>query len=107
MNLVPSEKQWLWMMGWCRDRSIPPGDETNWGNARSEYVKKFVQIGQKTSGVFPSGELVHGFISKIEGEPTYMADDPMINMTWDDGNYTIALLSVYLADGVRIDQGVD
>ena len=34
-----SEKQWLWMMKWCRDRSIPPGDETNWGNARSAYVE--------------------------------------------------------------------
>ena len=102
-----SEKQWLWMMGWCRDRSIPPSNETNWGNARSEYIKKFVRVGQKTSGVPPSEDLGHGFISKIEGEPTYRDNDPMITMTWDDGNYTFALLSTYLNDGVRIDQGID
>ena len=68
MSLIPSEKQWLWCMGWCRDRKIPPSGETNWGNARSEYVKKFVRIGQKVTGVPPSEDLGHGFRSKIEGE---------------------------------------
>ena len=78
-------------------------DATNWENARSAYVDKFVRIGQKASGVFSSKELVHGFISKIEGEPTYSANDPMVTIAWDDGNYTFAILSIYLADGVKLD----
>lgn len=110
MNLVKNESQWLWMMGWCRDRIIPPADDTNWDDALSAYVEKYVCTGQKVSRVLPVSGLIHGFISKVDNtcyQPTHKANDPMVDIAWDDSSSSIAVWSVHLADGVKLIHCID
>ena len=98
------------MMGWCRDRSIPQSDETNWDNARSQYVKEFVHIGQKVSKIFPVSGLVHGSILRVNNtccQPTHKSNDPMVDIAWDDNGSSFAVWSVHLADGVKLDHCID
>ena len=107
MKLIQDENQWLWMMGWCRDRRIPPANATNWDNALSAYVEKLVCTGQKVSTVLPVSGLVRGFILRVDNtcyQPTHKANDPMVNIAWDDNRSSFAVWSVHLADGVKINQ---